>query len=126
MRKIFLIIGFLFLACQNEKAPKIILVDTKVEVIDKNVSKQAAKLSIDGMMCAIGCAATIEKNLSKTQGVVSAQIDFESKTGWVIYDTTSDVNPQNLIAIVEKSGDGKTYKVSASSSINPLEVPLKN
>ena len=79
MRKIFLIIGFLFLACQNEKAPKIILVDTKVEVIDKNVSKQAAKLSIDGMMCAIGCAATIEKNLSKTQGVVSAQIDFESK-----------------------------------------------
>ena len=126
MRKIFLIIGFLLLACQNEKAPKIISVDTKVEGIDKNVSKQAAKFLIDGMMCAIGCAATIEKTLSKTQGVVSAQIDFESKTGWVIYDTTSGVNPQSLIELVEKSGDGKTYKVSASSSINLLEVPLKN
>mgnify|MGYP001184384013 FL=1 len=126
MRKIFIVISLLFLACQNEKAPKIFSVDNTVEAIDKNVSKQATKLSIDGMMCAIGCAATIEKNLSKTAGVVSAQINFESKTGWVIYDTTSGVNPQSLIAIVEKSGDGKTYKVSASSSINLLKVPLKN
>ena len=100
--------------------------DNTVEAIDKNVSKQATKLSIDGMMCAIGCAATIEKNLSKTAGVVSAQINFESKTGWVIYNTATDVNPQSLVAIVEKSGDGKTYKVSASSSIKPSEVPLKN
>ena len=126
MRKIFIVISLLFLACQNEKAPKIFSVDNTVGAIDKNVSKQATKLSIDGMMCVIGCAATIEKNLSKTAGVVSAQINFESKTGWVIYNTATDVNPQSLVAIVEKSGDGKTYKVSASSSINPLEVPLKN
>ena len=61
MRKIFLVISLLFLACQNEKAPKIFSVDNTVGAIDKNVSKQATKLSIDGMMCVIGCAATIEK-----------------------------------------------------------------
>ncbi len=126
MRKIFIVINFLFLACQNEKGAKIITMDIKVEANDKNLSKQAAKLSIDGMMCAIGCASTIEKNLYKTEGIVSAQIEFESKTGWIIYDSISDLNPQSLIAIVEKSGDGKTYKVSAFSNINPLKVPLKD
>ena len=126
MRKIFIVISLLLLACQNEKTPKIFSVDNTVDATDKNVFKQATKLSIDGMMCAIGCAATIEKNLSKTAGVVSAQINFESKTGWVIYNTATDVNPQSLVAIVEKSGDGKTYKVSASSSIKLSEVPLKN
>ena len=54
MRKIFIVISLLFLACQNERAPKILSVDNTIEAIDKNISKQATKLSIDGMMCAIG------------------------------------------------------------------------
>ena len=126
MRKIFIVTCFLFLACQNEKGAKIISLDIEVEANDKNFSKQAAKLSIDGMMCAIGCASTIEKNLYKTAGIISAQIEFESKTGWVIYDSMSDLNPQSLIAIVEKSGDGKTYKVGAFSNINPSKAPHKD
>ena len=53
MRKIFIVISLLSLACQNEKVPKIFSVDNTVEAIDKNVSKQATKLSIDGMMLSL-------------------------------------------------------------------------
>ncbi|MDG1885099.1 MAG: heavy metal-associated domain-containing protein [Flavobacteriaceae bacterium] len=56
------------------------------------------------MTCAIGCAATIEKNLKKTQGIASAEVDFESKTAWVIYDA-KQLNLENITTVVKTTGE---------------------
>ncbi|WNM19405.1 heavy-metal-associated domain-containing protein [Flavobacterium capsici] len=72
---------------------------------------EVATFKIDGMSCAIGCAKTIEKKLNKTEGVQEANVDFEKKEATVSFDAAV-VSPEKLQEIVEKTADGKTYKVS--------------
>ena len=38
------------------------------------------------MTCAMGCAKTIEKKLAKTNGVLSAKVDFENELAMVEFD----------------------------------------
>ena len=63
------------------------------------------------MTCAIGCAKTIEKQLSETEGVQKASVDFDNKLAKVSFDA-SKLTPESLVKIVEATADGKTYKVS--------------
>lgn len=79
------------------------------EIAAENV--QTASFKIEGMTCAVGCAKTIEKELSELNGVEKATVDFEKKTATVIFDKTIQ-NPENLTKVVQKTGDGKSYKVS--------------
>ena len=67
------------------------------------------------MTCAIGCAATIEKNLQKTSGVASATVDFESKTARVVYDAQL-LSLESLSAVVKTTGE--TYSVSEIERLN--------
>lgn len=79
------------------------------EIAAENV--QTASFKIEGMTCAVGCAKTIEKELSELNGVEKATVDFEKKTATVIFDKTIQ-NPENLTKVVQETGDGKSYKVS--------------
>ena len=72
---------------------------------------QTASFEIEGMTCAMGCAKTIEKELSNLDGVEKATVDFDKKTATVVFDKTVQ-NQENLTKTVQATGDGKTYKVS--------------
>lgn len=88
---------------------KINSVPVKKPIAAENL--QTASFTIKGMTCAYGCAKTIEKELSDLDGVQKASVDFDKKTALVIFDKTIQ-NPKTLTNLVQKSGDGKTYKVS--------------
>ncbi len=75
------------------------------------VKPETASFKIDGMTCAIGCAKTIEKKLSKMDGVQKATVDFDKKQATVEFDATIQT-PEKLTKAVEITGDGETYKVS--------------
>jgi mercuric ion binding protein len=83
----------------------------KIEALGE---KAYAKLSIEGMTCAIGCAVTIEKKLQRTSGIVSAKVDFESNTGWVTYDATM-LNLDGISSVVKSTGT--SYSVSKIISL---------
>jgi len=89
---------------KSEVAPK----EHKV-IAAENV--QTASFTIEGMTCAVGCAKTIEKELSNLDGVEKAIVDFDKKTATVVFDKTVQ-NQENLTKVVQATGDGKTYKVS--------------
>ena len=72
---------------------------------------QTASFEIEGMTCAMGCAKTIEKELTNLDGVEKATVDFDKKTATVVFDKTVQ-NQENLTKVVQSTGDGKTYKVS--------------
>jgi mercuric ion binding protein len=72
---------------------------------------QTASFTIEGMTCAVGCAKTIEQELSNLEGVEKATVDFDKKTATISFDKTIQ-NPENLTKTVQETGDGKTYKVS--------------
>jgi len=110
-------IAFAFLAtisCKKEqKEAEVVTIDTIEEVKKSTISEDATlakvKFNIDGMTCAIGCAAKIQKSLGNMDGVKNATVDFENKTAVVEYDV--DQVTTNLLAErVVTNGD--QFKVS--------------
>ena len=114
----FIILSIVLLGgCQNKLTPKVIEVPISQESpkkIEALGEKAYAKLSIEGMTCAIGCAVTIEKKLQRTSGIVSAKVDFESNTGWVTYDATM-LNLDGISSVVKSTGT--SYSVSKIISL---------
>jgi mercuric ion binding protein len=114
----FIILSIVFLGgCQNKLTPKVIEVPISQESpkkIEALGEKAYAKLSIEGMTCAIGCAVTIEKKLQRTSGIVSAKVDFESNTGWVTYDANM-LNLDGISSVVKSTGT--SYSVSKIISL---------
>ena len=78
------IAGLLFVSCKKEE-DKSLAVATAEKSIPKEhkaiaaENVQTASFSIEGMTCAVGCAKTIEKELSNLEGVEKATVDFDKK-----------------------------------------------
>jgi copper chaperone CopZ len=76
------------------------------------VSKlETASFTIAGMSCEIMCASKIQKELTATEGVQKATIDFEKKLATIEYDAAV-TTPEKLIEKVEAVNGGDSYKVS--------------
>jgi mercuric ion binding protein len=90
------------------EAPKV-----KKEIAAANL--QTASFSIEGMTCAVGCAKTIQEDLTALDGVQKATVDFDTKLAKVTFDKTVQT-PEKLTTVVEAAADGKTYKVSKMKS----------
>jgi mercuric ion binding protein len=76
---------------------------------------QTASFTVEGMTCAIGCAKTIQEELTDLDGVQTAKVDFDKKLATVTFDKTVQT-PETLTKVVQATGDGKTYKVSNMKS----------
>lgn len=118
---IIVLSNLLFTSCKDNKtesktetastettAPKI-----KKEIATANL--QTASFTVEGMTCAIGCAKTIQEELTNLDGVQTAKVDFDKKLATVTFDKTVQT-PENLTKVVQATGDGKTYKVSNMKS----------
>jgi Cu+-exporting ATPase len=68
-------------------------------------------LSVQGMTCS-SCVNTVEKALNKVDGV-SATINFATETAHIL--APADMNPKDLIKIVEKAGYEASLLVDAQS-----------
>jgi len=113
--------SLLFASCKDSKveentenastetaAPKV-----KKEIVAANL--QTASFKIEGMTCAIGCAKTIQEELTNLDGVQNATVDFDKELATVTFDKTVQ-SPESLTKVVQATGDGKTYKVSDMKS----------
>jgi copper chaperone CopZ len=114
----FAIASLTFVSCKKEEDKSLALIKAQTEketpkehkaIAAENV--QTASFNIEGMTCAVGCAKTIEKELSNLEGVEKATVDFDKKLATVTFDKTVQ-NPEKLTKVVQATGDGKTYKVS--------------
>ncbi len=114
-------VTFVF-SCKNEKSPEVKTVKIETEVakeLDPNATYAKAEFTIDGMTCQIGCAATIQKKISKMDGVKSATVDFDRKLAMVEYNEAK-VTPTTLEEAVTKVSD--TYKVSDMKMVEGFSV----
>ena len=103
--------GIFFINCkQTSSGPgEKTVAESKSAINPEKLEK--ATFNIEGMTCAIGCAKTIEKELSETNGVQNATVDFDKKEATVSFDSSIQ-NPESITKIVEATADGETYKVS--------------
>lgn len=108
-------VSLLMTSCKKEAATTETITQKTAETPKKEVviaaeNVQTASFEIEGMTCAIGCAKTIEEELSGLEGVQKATVDFDSKKATVVFDKSIQ-NQDNLTKVVEATADGKTYKV---------------
>lgn len=106
------IIGLLGVSCkQTASAPSENNMSATAKPVINPEKVVKASFTISGMTCAIGCAKTIENELSETDGVQTVTVDFDKKQATVAFDSSLQT-PESLTKIVESAADGKTYKVS--------------
>tara|TARA_R110002049_G_scaffold37208_3_gene117568 strand:+ start:10536 stop:10916 length:381 start_codon:yes stop_codon:yes gene_type:complete len=106
--------------CKNEAKPEVKTVEVEtVKQLDPNATYAKAEFTIDGMTCAIGCAATIQKKIAKMEGVKSATVDFDRKLAMVEYDNAK-VTPTSLEETVTKVAD--IYKISDMKTVDAFSA----
>lgn len=86
----------------------------KSENLAVNLEKVA--INIEGMTCEIGCARTIQAKLSKTEGIITAIVNFDEKQGIVEFDSNI-TNAKKIAAIVQEIAGGDLYKVTGTKSL---------
>ncbi|GAA4965906.1 heavy metal-associated domain-containing protein [Algibacter aquimarinus] len=111
-----LLIATVIFSCKNEVKPEVKTVEAEaVKELDPNATYAKAEFTIDGMTCEIGCAATIQKKISKMEGVKSAKVNFDKKLAMVEYDEAK-VTPTLLTETVTKVAD--IYSVSNMKTVD--------
>jgi copper chaperone CopZ len=111
---------FVFGCTQHPKS-NIKEVSTTVEITENTTADNLseASFSISGMTCKMGCAKTIEKNLSKMEGVQQASVDFETSFATVVYNS-SILQTDDLVQTVTETGDSYAVsKIALSSNVKP-------
>jgi mercuric ion binding protein len=118
---IIVLSALLFASCKDNKAEsktETAATETVAPKVKKEIAAanlQTASFTIEGMTCAMGCAKTIEEELTDLDGVQTAKVDFDKKLATVTFDKTIQT-PESLTKVVQATGDGKTYTVSNMKS----------
>ena len=83
-----------------------------------------ADYSVDGMVCAVGCAATIQNEVSAMNGVALCEVDFDSHKAHIEFDKTQ-LSEEDIISKIETLADGQ-YKVNKWVQKNNNEATESN
>lgn len=67
-------------------------------------------LDVEGMTCEMGCKAAIEKHLSKTAGVATCKVDFESAVAVIEYDNNQITEDQIIAEIGSVANEAYSAK----------------
>ncbi|MDM7920611.1 MAG: heavy metal translocating P-type ATPase [Methanosarcina sp.] len=83
-------------------------IEDAIESVGYKVEKDKVTLNLQGMSCA-SCAANIEKILNKTEGVISASVNFPLEKAFVDFDS-GRVSVREIIAAVQGIGYGASVQ----------------
>jgi copper chaperone CopZ len=65
-----------------------------------------ADYAIEGMVCAMGCAGTIEKDVAALTGVLASKVDYEAGKGHFEFDKAV-ITEKEIIAKIESIANGQ-------------------
>ena len=124
---IIIILTALVFSCKDRTQTEVVTIEVEsdkenIAELDPNATYMKAEFTIDGMTCEIGCARTIQKKLTKMEGVKSATVDFDRKLAMVEYNEAK-VTPTSLEETVTKVAD--IYKVSDMKTVDAFSTISK-
>ena len=111
-----LVLLILSVSC-NQKAAEVKIIDLTVpeQIVLNPENLVKSELTITGMTCAIGCAASIEKKLNATPGIQSAKVSFEGAVAQIIFDPNL-IKDEELNSVVKSVGT--VYGVTKNERID--------
>jgi Cu+-exporting ATPase len=83
-------------------------IEDTIESIGYKVEKDTVTLNLEGMSCA-SCAANIERILNKTDGVISASVNFPLEKAVVEFDS-AQISVREIVATVQRIGYGASVR----------------
>ena len=102
------VLAFTWMSCGGPTADMVPTVYEETHV-EGAMEHTMAEMSVQGMMCEVGCVAKVRKELLEVPGVATATIDFEKgrsvNVAKVEYDPEV-VDAETLVAKVTAIGDG--------------------
>ena len=102
------VLAFTWISCGGPTADMVPTVYEETHV-EGAMEHTVAEMSVQGMMCEVGCVAKVRKELLEVPGVATATIDFEKgrsvNVAKVEYDPEV-VDAETLVAKVTAIGDG--------------------
>lgn len=118
MIALFMLASIGFVSCKKETASEVVTEPTTVETTSTTttdspeiaMANKAITFDVEGMTCAVGCAAKIEKELKEMPGVASATVNFDTKKATVDFDENV-LKSDQIVAKVESIAKG-AYKVN--------------
>lgn len=117
--KVSLIFGVAFLiACGGGNQPQEELTENPTAAVSAE-NLIMADYKIDGMVCAMGCAKTIQDEIGELDGVTTSKVDFESGKAHFEFDG-SKVSENDLVAKIGSIADGQ-YQASPWKNEQSLE-----
>ena len=87
---------------------------------EDTVANESVELAIEGMVCAVGCAKTIEKEMAEVSGITNSEVKFEEGIATFKFDN-SKLSVYDIQSKIEGMNEGQ-YKVEIIES-RKVEVP---
>ena len=111
----------LYFFSSKQKTPEVKTIEVTVpqEVVLNMEALVKSELQITGMICAIGCAASIENKLNATPGIQSATVSFESALAQIVFDPNW-IQDQELSTVVQSVG--AVYKVTENIRVDAFSI----
>ena len=105
----------------KQKTPEVKTIEVTVpqEVVLNMEALVKSELQITGMICAIGCAASIENKLNATPGIQSATVSFESALAQIVFDPNW-IQDDELSTVVQSVG--AVYKVTENIRVDAFSI----
>ena len=90
---LLMISSFIIISCSNqeESAKGVITLSENIVVVD---------YAVEGMVCAFGCAKTIQDELANMDGISSCEVSFEEGKVHIAFDKTQ-LSEKEIIAKIE-------------------------
>ena len=108
-------VAFIFQSCQEAETEK---ATVATEVLAEN--KQEVDMKVEGMVCAMGCAKYIEKEVGDMNGVLASAVNYEEGTAHFQFDN-SVLSANDIEKFINDIHDGQysaSITAEATSSNN--------
>jgi len=114
----FVLLTLSFVSCSTTET-------AKEEVTEKVASgvTEIVDYAVEGMVCSMGCAATIQEEVLGMEGVSDCEVSFENEKAHIEFDKAL-ISEEELIAKIESVADGQ-YKVAGEWKEKEVEQDTK-
>ena len=109
---------FLFMNCNQSSVDSTAIVEADQEIA----------LQVEGMVCAVGCAKYIEKEVAKFSGVSECTVNFEDGTAQIAFSSEL-LTQEEIVEAINNLSDGQyqaTVLSQKSKTNSDDSVPQKN
>ena len=115
---ITIMLVFLFVNCNQ----------SSVEVGGVIEADQELALKVEGMVCVVGCAKYIEKEVAKFSGVTNCKVNFDEETAQIAF-SSEHMSQEEIVEAINMLSNGQyraTVVSQKSKSKNEETIPQEN